>query len=82
MAEETICVVGCSGFVGSHVTAELLSRGYSVNGTLREASGPKAGWLTEQLAPEAKPERKLTLFSAELGDKAFVNRRMRYIHHL
>ena len=70
MAEETICVVGCSGFVGSHVTAELLSRGYSVNGTLREASGPKAGWLTEQLAPLAKPERKLTLFSAELGDKA------------
>ena len=25
MSAETICVVGCSGFVGSHVTAELLA---------------------------------------------------------
>lgn len=38
----TVAVLGCSGFVGSHVTAALLSRGYSVHGTLRDASRPSA----------------------------------------
>lgn len=70
MSAETICVVGCSGFVGSHVAAELLSRGYNVNGTLRDASGPNADWLMTEVAPKALGDNRLTLFSADVYDKA------------
>ncbi|MDH3644290.1 MAG: NAD-dependent epimerase/dehydratase family protein [Gammaproteobacteria bacterium] len=77
MNNETICVIGCSGFVGSHVTAELLSRGYSVNGTLRDASEENTGWLKDRLGSLAADGQRLTLLSAELGDKASLRNAMR-----
>ena len=70
MSTETICVVGCSGFVGSHVTAELLSRGYNVHGTLRDAKGDNERWLMTDVAPAASGANTLTLFSADVFDKA------------
>lgn len=70
MSAETICVVGCSGFIGSHVTAELLRRGYNVNGTLRDAQGEKAYWLMSDVAAAASGNNKLTLYSADAFDKA------------
>jgi nucleoside-diphosphate-sugar epimerase len=70
MGRETICVVGCSGFVGSHVAAELLARGYDVNGTLRDASGDNARWLMSGVAAAADGDNKLTLFSADVFDKS------------
>ncbi len=69
MSAETICVVGCSGFIGSHVTAELLKRGYNVHGTLRDAQGEKADWLMSGVAAEASGDNTLTLFSADAFDK-------------
>ncbi|MGI9325793.1 MAG: NAD-dependent epimerase/dehydratase family protein [Pseudomonadales bacterium] len=76
MANDTICVVGVSGFVGSHVAAELLSRGYGVNGTLRDTSAGNTRWLLEQLAPLATAGAELTLHSAELSDKQSLLRAM------
>ena len=70
MSSDTICVVGCSGFIGSHVTAELLKRGYNVHGTLRDAKGEKADWLMSSVAAAASGDNKLTLFSADAFDKA------------
>lgn len=70
MSTETICVVGCSGFVGSHVTTELLSRGYNVHGTLRDAAGDNSRWLMADVAPAASGANTLTLFSADVFDKA------------
>jgi nucleoside-diphosphate-sugar epimerase len=70
MVDQTVCVIGCSGFVGSHVAAELLSRGYSVNGTLRDSGDQNTGWIREQLAPLAGPGQNLRLFSAHLQDKS------------
>ena len=70
MSAETICVVGCSGFVGSHVTAALLSRGYNVHGTLRDAAGDNARWLMADVAPAASGDNTLTLFSADVFDTA------------
>jgi nucleoside-diphosphate-sugar epimerase len=64
MGSEKICVVGCSGFVGSHVAAELLARGYDVQGTLRDATGEKARWLMSGVAAAASGANKLTLFSS------------------
>jgi dihydroflavonol-4-reductase len=34
-AETTVCVTGASGFVGSRIVADLLDRGYTVRGTVR-----------------------------------------------
>ncbi len=70
MAAETICVVGCGGFVGSHVTAELLSRGYNVHGTLRDSESDKARLLASDLASKASGSNELNLFSADVFDKA------------
>jgi dihydroflavonol-4-reductase len=69
MTAETICVVGCSGFVGSHVTAALLARGYDVNGTLRDAAGANRDWLMSGVAASASGDNRLTLFSADALDK-------------
>ena len=70
MSAEKICVVGCSGFIGSHVTAELLARGYDVNGTLRDAAGESAEWLMSGVAAAASGENRLKLYSADAFDKA------------
>lgn len=69
MANESICVIGVSGFVGSHVAAELLRRGYNVHGTLRNASSEASGWLLEQLPGAATASAKLSLHSADIANK-------------
>lgn len=68
MSHETICVVGVSGFIGSHVAAELLRQGYSVNGTLRSPDD-KREWIERELGPLAEPGRELTLHAADLRDQ-------------
>lgn len=67
-SQKPICVIGCSGFVGSHVTAELLSRGLSVQGTLRDAASDKSAWLKDMAAGSAKDGAQLTLSSASHSD--------------
>ncbi|MFK7915478.1 MAG: NAD-dependent epimerase/dehydratase family protein [Pseudomonadales bacterium] len=69
MEEQTICVVGVSGFVGSHVAAELLSRGYNVNGTLRNVDPGAHHWLLDQPGSLAQSDRQLSLHSANLDNK-------------
>lgn len=44
---ETVCVTGASGFLGSHVVTELLSSGYSVIATVRDRSGQGADYLEQ-----------------------------------
>jgi len=76
MNVEKICVVGCSGFVGSHVTAELLSRGYDVNGTLRDAEGEHSSWLLSDVAAYSGDSNNLTLFTADVFDKDSIRQAM------
>jgi nucleoside-diphosphate-sugar epimerase len=76
MAEKTICVIGSSGFVGSHVTAELLTKGYNVNATMRDASPAKTGWLTTDVAARARERAQLRLFSTNVLDKASLSEAM------
>ena len=46
MSTKTVLVVGCSGFVGSHVAQTLLEKGYHVRGTCRDTQNPeKSAWL-------------------------------------
>ena len=42
MSKGVALVVGCSGFVGSHVTKALLQRGFSVRGTCRDPGQTRA----------------------------------------
>ena len=45
-SNKTVCVVGASGLLGSNVLKEALTRGYKVNGTLRDVNAPgKATFL-------------------------------------
>ena len=69
MASESVCVIGVSGFVGSHVAAELLRRGYNVRGTLRDATSAASQWILEQLPPQATASAQLSLHSAEIANK-------------
>ena len=50
---ETCCVVGATGYVGSHVTRELLKKGYRVRATCRDPA--RAEWL-KALVPGAEVE--------------------------
>lgn len=70
MTNDSICVVGISGFVGSHVGAQLLKRGYNVHGTLRDASSDASAWILEQLPNQAKGSAELHLHSAQMSDKS------------
>lgn len=77
MTGKTICVVGVSGFVGSHVAAALLARGCNVNGTLRDAVGFNRDWLMAEVAASAKGDNRLSLFSADVFDKASLKPAMK-----
>jgi dihydroflavonol-4-reductase len=64
-----VCVTGASGFIASHVVAELLARGYHVRGTVRSLK--KESQLAHLRALPGASER-LTLVEADLlGPRAF-----------
>ncbi|MCG7550587.1 SDR family NAD(P)-dependent oxidoreductase [Pseudoalteromonas sp. Of7M-16] len=46
---ETVCVTGASGYLGTHVVAELLSQGYRVIASVRDVTSEGARYL-QQLA--------------------------------
>jgi nucleoside-diphosphate-sugar epimerase len=63
-ASKTVCVVGASGFAGSHIVRAALARGYHVHGTMRDKDAvDKAPYL---MALPGAAER-LTLFSADMA---------------
>jgi dihydroflavonol-4-reductase len=64
VTDKPVCVTGASGFIASHIVADLLSRGYRVRGTVRDASQrDKYGFLFE--LPGAA--ERLELVSADLN---------------
>ena len=63
--KKTLCVVGASGLVGSSIVKEALSRGYKVNGTLRNPDDLKKITFLQKL----KNAQNLTIFSSNMSDK-------------
>ena len=57
-----MCVTGANGFIASHVVAQLLEKGHTVHGTVRDASD---GAKTKHLR-ELADATMLKLFSADL----------------
>ncbi len=72
MTIKTICVIGCNGFVGSHVTAELLAQGFSVHGGLRDTATDKTAWIKERIVPLAIDGATLTLFPFQAKNKESI----------
>ena len=60
-----VCVIGCNGFVGSNVTKELMARGYSVRGTVRDASSETERWLRDYVSTAIGENRKFTIHTAD-----------------
>ncbi len=64
--DQTLCVAGASGLVGSNIVQAALARGYHVRGTLRDHTA--AGKAPYLMALPGAAER-LELFSAEMADE-------------
>uniref|UniRef100_A0A0A8Z0I4 NAD-dependent epimerase/dehydratase domain-containing protein n=1 Tax=Arundo donax TaxID=35708 RepID=A0A0A8Z0I4_ARUDO len=61
---ETVCVTGAGGYIASWLVKLLLSRGYTVHGTVRDLSDKKTGHLKQLENASAN----LKLFKADLVD--------------
>lgn len=61
---QRVCVTGASGFIASHIVAQLLQKGYTVHATVRDPTNEeKVAHLTRLPAEEGQ----LKLFAATLG---------------
>eukprot|EP00698_Gefionella_okellyi_P021243 TRINITY_DN6828_c0_g1_i1.p1 TRINITY_DN6828_c0_g1~~TRINITY_DN6828_c0_g1_i1.p1 ORF type:complete len:334 (-),score=57.87 TRINITY_DN6828_c0_g1_i1:36-1016(-) len=60
-----VCVTGASGFIASHLVKQLLEKGYTVHGTVRDSSNEKK---TAHLRALPNASTRLKLFDAELLD--------------
>lgn len=61
----TAAITGVTGFIGAHAAAEMLARGYRVQGTTRSVAAAKANPKLMGLLNAAE---RLTLFEADLLD--------------
>ncbi len=61
---QTLCVVGASGLVGSNIVKAGLDRGYRVHGTMRDKDAPSKAPFLKALAGASE---RLSLFSAEMA---------------
>ncbi|OQR71970.1 putative uncharacterized oxidoreductase YDR541C-like [Tropilaelaps mercedesae] len=64
MLNETVVVTGVSGFIGIHVTRELLKKGYTVRGTVRSLKNEAKCKPILECHPDAKS--RITLVEADL----------------
>jgi len=65
----TVAVTGASGYIASEIVAQLLSRGYTVHGTVRR---PPSQSTTGHLTALPGADRQLKLFEADLlNSKSF-----------
>jgi dihydroflavonol-4-reductase len=73
--DEAICVIGVSGFIGSHVAAELLRQGYSVRGTSRTPDDGRE-WLEQGLGELVHEGASFSLHAANLHDQQSLENAM------
>lgn len=67
---DTISVLGISGYVGAHMAAVALAKGFNVKGGLRHPDNRDTSWLDAMAAQTAKQGACLTLHHYEIGDAA------------
>ena len=62
MMKKTLCVIGATGLVGSHIVKAALGKGYRVNGTMRNLNDLESASYLKKLSNS----KNLTLFSADM----------------
>lgn len=62
-----VCVTGANGFIGGHIVEQLLEKGHTVVGTVRDPSAPKNKFLLDIAARHAVSGGKLLLKKADLN---------------
>ena len=63
---KTVCVIGATGLVGSHIVKSALLKGYRVNGTMRNINDHESIHYLKKL----KNSENLTLFSADMKNNS------------
>ena len=80
---DLVLVTGLSGFIGANVAAQLLAKGYSVRGTVRNKA--KGQQIVDKLAAHGADVSKLELVEADLGSDSGWEAAVqdcRYIQHI
>lgn len=80
---ETVLVTGCSGFVGGHVTLQLLAAGYRVRGSVRSLS--RVDKIREELASAGGDTTALEFVQLDLLEDAGWAEAMQgvqFVHHV
>ena len=67
---KTVCVIGATGLVGSHIVKSALRKGYRVNGTMRNINDHESIHYLKKL----KNSENLTLFSADMKNPSELNK--------
>lgn len=83
MQNKRVLLTGVTGFLGSHVTIQLLEKGYEVVGTLRNIK--RADAIKNIVRKHTKNIHNLTIVEADLNDKNIwfeVSRNVDYIQHI
>ena len=70
MVEGIVVVTGASGYIGSHIVANLLKRGREVRATVRDASDPER--VDHLRALDISPQGSLEIVEWDLVDTASV----------
>ena len=74
LKSKKILVTGADGFIGSHLTEELIRRGYNVRAFVLYNSFNSWGWLDES---DADVRRSLDVFSGDIRDPHGVKQAMK-----
>lgn len=69
-----VAVIGCGGYVGSYVTAQLLADGHEVRGTVRDMSPDRTNWIHAKATAGAGD--RFELLAADVFDKDSIVRAM------